>query len=137
MSSVKKCYSFTSHAIHFIHTIQTRFKLKQNIMQSISDPNTDLDSTIAALQGELVALPPETALGAIDHWQQQLQGTEFANLLGDLKGALTGVNYASIAQILTTLGSQTTASASGVNGPLADKLLILGQLLAQAGISLS
>jgi hypothetical protein len=106
-------------------------------MQSISDPNTDLDSTIAALQGELVALPPETALGAIDHWQQQLQGTEFANLLGDLKSALTSANNASIAQILTTLGSQTTASAGSVNGTVAEKLLVLGQLLTQAGISLS
>lgn len=106
-------------------------------MQSISDPNADLDSTIAALQGELVALPPETALEAIDRWQQQLQGTEFANLLGDLKAALTGTSYASIAQILITLGSQTTASAGGVNGPIADKLLLLGQLLAQSGTSLS
>jgi len=99
----------------------------------------DLDSTISALQGGLTSLPPEAAVSNIESWQQQLQGTELATALEQLKGALTSgsADGQSIGQLLAQLGAQTSSSASDASGDAASKLQQLGQLLTQAGSSLS
>ncbi|MGV0024948.1 hypothetical protein [Phormidesmis priestleyi] len=102
-----------------------------------STQTVDLDSTIAALQGGLTSLPPEAAVGAIESWQQQLQGTEIAETLGQLKQALTAGGGSSIGSLLADLGSQTSAAAGSASGDAASKLQQLGQLLAQAGSSIS
>ncbi|KAM3090136.1 hypothetical protein ACKFKG_30715 [Phormidesmis sp. 146-35] len=102
-----------------------------------STQTVDLDSTIAALQGGLTSLPPEAAVGAIESWQQQLQGTEIAETLGELKQALTAGGGASISEILADLGSQTSSAAGSASGDAASKLQQLGQLLSQAGSSIS
>ncbi|NJR50300.1 MAG: hypothetical protein HC780_12755 [Leptolyngbyaceae cyanobacterium CSU_1_3] len=102
-----------------------------------STQTVDLESTIAALQGGLASLPPEAAVSAIEGWQQQLQGTEIAETLGELKLALTGnKSAASIGEILADLGAQTSTAAGSAEGSAADKLQRLGQLLAQAGNSI-
>jgi hypothetical protein len=108
-------------------------------MTSISSgPSADLDSTIAALQGGLNALPPEVAIPAIESWQQQLTGTEIANLLGALKTALSGApTNQSIGALLSELGVQASSAGGAISGPEATKLEELGQLLTQAGNSLS
>lgn len=49
----------------------------------------DIDSTIAALQQGLTAIPTDQAIAAIESWQQQLQGNDLAEDLGELKTALT------------------------------------------------
>lgn len=99
----------------------------------------DLDSTIAALQSGITSLPPEAAISAIESWQSQLQGTEIAETLGELKMALDGGSSSStpISEILSDLGSQTTAAAGTVTGDAMSKLQQLGQLLSQAGSSLT
>lgn len=101
--------------------------------------SVDLDSTIAALQSGITSLPPEAAVSVIESWQSQLQGTEVAEMLGQLKMALTGggAGGSSVGQILSELGSQTTASAETTSGDAMSKLQQLGQLLSKAGSSLT
>ncbi len=99
----------------------------------------DLDSTIAALQSGITSLPPEAAIGTIESWQSQLQGTEIAEALGELKMALdgSGKGGSSLGEILSDLGTQTTSAAGTVTGESMSKLQQLGQLLSQAGTSLT
>ena len=47
----------------------------------------DIDTTIAALQKGLTAIPTDQAVSVIDSWQQQLQGNPLAEQLGELKAA--------------------------------------------------
>ncbi len=101
--------------------------------------SVDLDSTIAALQSGITSLPPEVAVSAIESWQSQLQGTEIAETLGQLKMALdgSGTGSSSLGQILSDLGSQTATAAGTTSGDAMSKLQQLGQLLSQAGSSLT
>lgn len=98
--------------------------------------NVDLDTTISALQQGLTSIPPEQAIAVIDSWQQQLQGNDIAEDLGELKTALTNGDTTSIAKILSDLGEDTTQAASSASGDVATKVKQLGQLLSQAGNSL-
>ncbi|MBC8123387.1 MAG: hypothetical protein H7Y22_16305 [Gemmatimonadaceae bacterium] len=99
--------------------------------------SSDLDQTIAALQGGLTSIPPETAVAVIESWQQKLQGTDLADDLGQLKAALSGGSAsASVSSLLSDLGEDTTETASSASGDVASKLQQLGQLLSQAGTSL-
>ncbi|MBW4700193.1 MAG: hypothetical protein KME03_20275 [Aphanocapsa lilacina HA4352-LM1] len=98
----------------------------------------NLDLTIAALQKGLTAIPPEQAVAVIDTWQQQLQGTDLAEDLGQLKTALTSgdVTGESLKAILTDLGEDTGEVAADADGAVATKLQQLSKLLTQAGGSL-
>jgi hypothetical protein len=96
----------------------------------------DIDTTIAALQQGLTSVPIEQAISIIKSWQQQLQGTDLAEDLGDLKQALTNGDSSSIAQILSDLGEDTSESAASATGDIAVKVEQLGELLSQAGQSL-
>lgn len=96
----------------------------------------DIDTTIAALQQGLTSVPLEQAIAVIESWQHQLQGTDLAEDLGDLKQALTDGDTDSIAQILTDLGEDTSESAANATGDVAVKVEQLGELLSQAGQSL-
>jgi hypothetical protein len=97
----------------------------------------DLDSTIALFQNGLTSIPPEAAIRNIEAWQEQLQGTEVAETLGELKLALdNGTGGSSIGDILTDLGSQTSAAAGSAPSSQASKLEQLGQLITQAASSL-
>jgi hypothetical protein len=98
--------------------------------------NVNLDTTIAALQKGLTSIPAEQAIAVIDSWQKQLEGTDLAQDLGELKSALTSGDSASIAEILTDLGEDTSEAASGASDDIAAKVEQLGQLLSEAGESL-
>jgi hypothetical protein len=99
----------------------------------------DLDTTIAALQQGLTAIPADQAIAVIDSWQQQLQGHDLAEDLGELKQALTTGRTSkgmSLAEILTDIGEDTKGTASQASGDVATKIQQLGDLLMQAGKSL-
>lgn len=96
----------------------------------------DLDGTISALQGDITSLPTETVLAVIDSWQQQLQGNDIAEDLGELKDALTNGDKESISRILIDLGEDTKGAASDATGDVATKVKQLGELLAKAGKSI-
>ncbi|WP_287128066.1 hypothetical protein [Candidatus Cyanaurora vandensis] len=98
----------------------------------------DLDMTIAALQQGLTSVPVDQAIALIESWQQQLQGMDIAEDLGQLKAALMGSGDAgmSVSAILTDLGEDTTETAAGAPSDVAAKLRQLGELLSQSGQSL-
>lgn len=96
----------------------------------------DVDSTIAALQQGLTAIPIDDAMMIIDSWQQQLQGTDLAEDLGDLKRALQSGDTSAIAQIMSDLGEDTADSAADATGDIAMKVEQLGEMLSSAGQSL-
>ncbi|GAP94374.1 hypothetical protein [Leptolyngbya sp. NIES-2104] len=97
----------------------------------------DVDTTIAALQQGLTSIPVEQAIAVIESWQQQLQGTDLAEDLGDLKAALTQGDASAISQILTDLGEDTSEAAADATGDVAVKVEQLGELLSQAGQSIA
>lgn len=67
--------------------------------------NDELDRTIALLQQDLSNVTLEDALAILENWQQQLQGLEIANDLGELKNALGKQKSAdAIAKKLTLVG---------------------------------
>lgn len=101
-----------------------------------STRTVDLDTTISALQQELTSIPTDQAMTIIDSWQQQLQGTDIAEDLGELKQALSSGNAPAIANILTDLGEDTAASASNAPAEVANKVEQLGRLLEQKGNTL-
>jgi hypothetical protein len=98
----------------------------------------DLDTTIAALQKGLTAIPADQAVTVIDSWQQQLQGNEIAEKLGELKTALTSgtSNGTSLAGILADIGKGTTKAAESADPSAAAQVKQLGELLSQAASSL-
>ncbi len=100
--------------------------------------NIDLETTISALQKGLTSIPAEQAVAVIDSWQQQLEGTDLAEDLGQLKSALVSgtANGTSLAEMLTDIGEDTSEAATTANGDVAAKVKQLGQLLSQAGKSL-
>lgn len=102
----------------------------------MADATANLDATISALQGGLTSITADQAIAVIDSWQQQLQGNDIAEDLGELKQALTNGDKASISKILSDLGEDTKGAASGATGDVATKVQQLGTLLAQAGNSL-
>ncbi|MGG6264626.1 hypothetical protein ACQ4M3_15220 [Leptolyngbya sp. AN03gr2] len=97
----------------------------------------DVDTTIAALQQGLTSIPVEQAIAVIESWQQQLQGTDLAEDLGDLKAALQQGDASMISQIMIDLGEDTSEAAADATGDVAVKVEQLGELLSQAGESLA
>ncbi len=55
-------------------------------MASLDQVN--IDTTIAALQQGITAIPIEQAILVLESWQQQLMGLKIADDLGELKDAL-------------------------------------------------
>lgn len=97
-----------------------------------STQSADLDRTISALQEDLTALPMNDAMAIIESWQQQLQGNDIAEDLGELKQAIQSGDTDSIINILSDLGEDTNAMAAELPGDIADKVQRLGALLSQA-----
>jgi hypothetical protein len=99
----------------------------------------DIDTTIAALQQGLTAIPAEQAIAVIESWQQQLQGNDLAEDLGELKAALSSGKTSkgmSLAEILNDIGQDTTEAAASADPSAAAKVKQLGELLTQAASSL-
>lgn len=100
----------------------------------------DLDTTLAALQGDLKSIPTDEALAIIDTWYQQFKDTALGEDLRQVKEAIenrdrTGI---SLGETLIALGTNTTASSSDVvdDEVTAAKLQDIGILLTEAGNSL-
>jgi hypothetical protein len=99
----------------------------------------DIDTTIAALQKGLTAIPTDQAIAVIDSWQQQLQGNDIAEDLGELKAALTSGTTSkgmSLAEILADIGQDTSEAAESADPSTVAKVKQLGALLSQAASSL-
>jgi hypothetical protein len=99
----------------------------------------DIDTTIAALKQGLASIPADQAIAVIESWQQQLQGNDLAEDLGELKTALTSGTTSkgmSLAEILADIGEDTTEAAKGADPGAAAKVQELGELLSQAASSL-
>lgn len=99
----------------------------------------DIDTTIAALQKGLTSIPADQAIAVIESWQQQLQGNDLAEDLGELKAALTSGTSSkgmSLAEILADIGEDTTEAAKSADSSVAAKVKQLGELLSQAATSL-
>lgn len=100
--------------------------------------NIDIDTTISTLQQDLTSIPVEQAIAVIDAWKQQLQGSDLAEDLEQLKLALTrGTNDGStIAEILAQLSEDTSDASDNVSREVAPKVQQLAQMLSQAAESL-
>lgn len=104
----------------------------------MASTQADIDSTIAALEGGITALPVEQAMAALESWQHQLQGLAIADDLGELKDALRkGKSAEAIANLLTSLGEDTLGELSiETSDEVAAKIRQLADLLSQAGRAL-
>lgn len=95
----------------------------------------DFNTTIAALQQDLTAIPADDAYVIIEAWQRQLQGTDIVEDLEQLKQAITNGDTDVIAQTLSDLGEDTTEAASDAttNTTAAAQAQRMAELLSQAG----
>lgn len=100
----------------------------------------DLDTTIAALQQDLSAIPRNDAIALIDAWQQQLQGNDLAEDLGELKQAILDEDGRTIGRLLIDLGTDATETATQLAGTqysdIGMKVQQLGRMLSQVGNTL-
>lgn len=98
----------------------------------------NIDTTIAALEQGITAIPIEQAIEVLESWQQQLQGFEIAADLGELKDALRKQKSASaIANLLVDLGEDTAEElAIETTEDVTAKIRQLATLLTQAGNAL-
>ncbi|NJN59283.1 MAG: hypothetical protein HC879_18180 [Leptolyngbyaceae cyanobacterium SL_5_9] len=100
--------------------------------------NVDLDSTISALQQDPKSIPADQAIAMLEGWQQQLKGTELADLAEDLielKKAITDGDEAAIASMLKDLGEDTAEVASDLPDEVAPQVKKLSTLLTNASKS--
>lgn len=101
-----------------------------------------VSETISALQGDLTAIPADAAIANIEGWQAELEGSDdvivqgIAANLGELSDALQAdtIDGAAVGGLLTSLGTDTVSAAEGAGST---ELTDLGNLLLQAGTSLS
>ena len=98
----------------------------------------NIDTTIAALEGGITAIPIEQAIAVLESWQQQLMGLKIADNLGELKDALRKQKSAdAIANLLIDLSEDTASElAIGTSDEVATKVRQLASLLTQAGVAL-
>lgn len=102
---------------------------------------SELDSTIDALGGNLTSIKPESAVDVISTWRRSLSHSSneelksIADELGELKDELTSgsLDGKKIGKLLKSLGKNTTAAARDADAQYADKIKQLGQLLTKAG----
>jgi len=98
----------------------------------------DIDTTIAALQAGITAIPTEQAIAVLESWEHQLRGLGIADDLGELKDALRKQKSAdAIANLLISLGEDTAGELAIETSPeVTTKIRQLASLLAQAGTAL-
>lgn len=98
----------------------------------------DIDTTIAALQQGITAIPVEEAMAVLESWQHQLQGLKIADDLGELKDALRKQKSAdAIANLLIALSEDTAGElAIETSDEVTTKIRQLASLLTQAGTAL-
>ena len=106
--------------------------MKVDMMQTL-----DLNTTISVLQQDISSISIDEAMALIDSWHQQLQGTDIAQKLYELKQILIGGNTGSISKMLVELGENIiSAGAANPKDDAAANVQKLGNMLIQAGNSL-
>lgn len=114
-------------------------------MATTGTHETEIDTTIDALNGDLTAIKPENAVEVISAWRRSLSHSskdglkQIADDLGELKDELTSgtLDGKKIGALLKRLGKETTAAAKDADDSVSAKLAQLGQLLTKAGNGLA
>jgi methyl-accepting chemotaxis protein len=96
------------------------------------------------LNGDLIQVDTDIAIGAIDHWYGLLHKSdneslqEIANGLKELKQTLKRktAKASDIAEVMTKIGEQTTEAASNAHRGLKGPIQKFGKLLSKTGKSL-
>lgn len=98
----------------------------------------DINSTIAALEQGITAIPIDQAIAVLESWLSQLRGLEIANDLQELKEALRKQKSAdAIANLLIDLGEDTASELTiETSDEVTLKIRQLAELLMQAGKAL-
>ena len=96
----------------------------------------DLNTTISVLQQDISSISIDEAMALIDNWHQQLQGTDIAQKLIELKQILIGGNTGSISKMLVDIGENISVGAANSTDDVAANVQKLGNMLIQAGNSL-
>ncbi len=105
----------------------------------------DLDTTIAALEGGVTSLAPQTALKVIQVWEDTLRNSEderlhgIGNLLNELRDALEPdrLDGSRIGGLMLRLGNQTAeAAADADDARMTPRVETLATLLQRAGRAL-
>jgi mRNA-degrading endonuclease YafQ of YafQ-DinJ toxin-antitoxin module len=105
----------------------------------------DLTSLLETLHGDLTSIDSETAIAAIDEWQNALKGTKdedlkaISNGLKELKKLLHGkkTEAAELGEVLTQLGEQTDKAAEEADRGTKGQLREVGKALSKVGKSLA
>ncbi|HEY9783587.1 MAG TPA: hypothetical protein V6D09_26050 [Leptolyngbyaceae cyanobacterium] len=105
--------------------------MKVDMMQTL-----DLNTTISVLQQDISSISIDEAMALIDNWHQQLQGTDIAQKLIELKQILIGGNTGSISKMLVDIGENISVGAANSTDDVAANVQKLGNMLIQAGNSL-
>jgi hypothetical protein len=105
--------------------------MKVDMMQTL-----DLNTTISMLQQDISSISIDEAMALIDNWHQQLQGTDIAQKLIELKQILIGGNTGSISKMLVDIGENISVGAANSTDDVAANVQKLGNMLIQAGNSL-
>jgi len=101
-----------------------------------------LDETISTLQDGVTNIPLDAALANIESWRQTLESSDdtaqqiVGSQLGDLASALRTepIDEREVGSLLVSLGKSTVIVGNGADN---EQLVALGDLLTQAGSSLS
>lgn len=108
-----------------------------------TDARQQLDATLGALEGGVVALSPAAARATIERWLNTLADhdglNDVATALGELRSALANmpIDGDEVGRILQRLGERTTAAADQADDDaVTSKLERLGGLLSRAGNAL-
>jgi hypothetical protein len=96
---------------------------------------SSIDSVITLLHRDITTIPVDDAVMAITYWEQQLQGFDLSEDLGELKQAVSTNDRTKIARILIDLG-EDVAGIKGEAGAAESKVQELGELLIRVGKSI-
>ena len=101
-----------------------------------SNTKTSIDSTIESIEQLVEKKSVTGASSAIDGWIKTLKGNDdladISSDLEELKGAISTMDGKKIVKLMTSLGEQTTASASSAKGDDANNVKMLGNALTSA-----
>ena len=101
-----------------------------------------VDGTIAAAGSDITMMSAPAAIANIDGWIAKLEGEQFAEMRASLERlkldlSATPIDNAALGATLTSLGTQTTASAANASSSSQEGLRTLGGALSAAGSKLS
>lgn len=108
-----------------------------------TDPAVHLEATLSTFEGGLTSIPPAAGHAMIERWLNVLADHQeyqnIASTLGELRAALEDkpLDNDRLAELLTRVGSYTSAAVESADGDVRKRLERLATLLTQAGQRLS